>query len=103
MSCQELAKAFILPFGTLSLADSVLTYFGLRYGRLEGNPIARFLPRHGAVVGYGVKLTATALTCLGFWYIADLMPVATFVTVGVLALSFAVVVIHDAIVLYHRH
>jgi hypothetical protein len=66
MSDQELAKALILLFGALSVADSVLTYFGLRCGRLEGNQIGGFLPRHGPIIGYGVKLFVTALMCLGF-------------------------------------
>ena len=99
MSDQELARALLVLFGALSVADSVLTYFGLRYGRLEGNPIGRLLLRHGPVVGYSSKLFITALMCLGFWYIAELMPMATLVTIAIIVLAYAVVIIKNAIAL----
>ena len=99
MSDQELARALILLFGALSVADSVLTYFGLRHGRVEGNPIGRLLLRHGPVIGYGVKLFVTALMCLGFWYIAELMPMATLITIAIIVLAYVVVIIKNAIVL----
>jgi len=99
MSEPELARALILLFGALSVADSVLTYFGLRYGRLEGNPIGRLLLRHGPIIGYGVKLFVTALMCLGFWYIAELMPMATLITIAIVVLAYVAVVIKNAIAL----
>jgi len=99
MSDQELARALILVFGALSVADSVLTYFGLRHGRLEGNPIARLLLRHGPIIGYGSKLSITALMCLGFWYIAELMPMATLITIAIIVVAYVAVIIKNAIAL----
>jgi hypothetical protein len=79
----------IIMLNTLNILDCLTTYYALKIGAMEGNPVFNWMLNKNVYAAYGIKIILILVLSFGFDYIGSLK--CLMMLMSCVGLMFAVV------------